>query len=249
VHNASNIPQGHITAGCESDPSCEPASGWTYDDAAWVYDAVAYTYTNTIVLNGTGCCVTFHLDMILPVNGLSFAAVARDNSVDLTWTTVTETNLDKFVVTRDGARVTEVRANNVGSTYSYTDRNVENGTTYNYTIVAINLDGSQAATQTVEGVTPSVRNALVTEYALHQNYPNPFNPTTSIRLDLVDANFVTLKVYNANGQEVSTLVSANMAKGVNVVNFDAANLTSGLYFYTVKVGNVYSATKKMLLVK
>ena len=73
--------------------------------------------------------------------------------------------------------------------------------------------------------------------------------TTSIRFDLVEKNFVSLKIYNTNGQVVATVASREFNKGVQIVNFDATNLTSGLYFYTVKVGNVYSATKKMLLVK
>ena len=113
----------------------------------------------------------------------------------------------------------------------------------------VNIGGSREAWGVVVNATPSVDNAVVTEYALLQNYPNPFNPSTNLVFDVVAENVVNLTVYNAMGQEVATLVNGTMAAGRHTVSFDAANLTSGLYFYTVKIGNEFTATKKMLLVK
>jgi hypothetical protein len=115
-------------------------------------------------------------------------------------------------------------------------------------LVSVEVNGNSTVEAT-QSVTPSMDKAVVTEYALHQNFPNPFNPTTSIRFDLVEKNFVTLKIHNATGQEVATVVNSERAAGVNIVNFDATKLTSGVYFYTVKAGNVFSATRRMLLVK
>ncbi len=85
-------------------------------------------------------------------------------------------------------------------------------------------------------------------FSLSQNYPNPFNPATSIRFSIPQDGLVTMKVYNTLGQEVTTLVNEYINAGNHVVNFNAAGLTSGIYFYTITSNNFIS-TKKMLLLK
>jgi hypothetical protein len=85
-------------------------------------------------------------------------------------------------------------------------------------------------------------------FRLGQNYPNPFNPSTTIKYGLPKNSFVTLKVYDILGREVTTLVNENKMAGTYQVNFNASNLASGIYFYTIKAGD-FSQTKKMLLVK
>lgn len=90
--------------------------------------------------------------------------------------------------------------------------------------------------------------AMPTGYALSQNYPNPFNPSTVINFSVPKSGMVTLKVYNLLGQEVATLVNENLAANSYKVTFDAKNLTSGVYFYTIKAGD-FSVSKKMMLVK
>ena len=87
-----------------------------------------------------------------------------------------------------------------------------------------------------------------TEFALQQNYPNPFNPTTSIQFDIPKEGNYSLKVYNLLGQEVATLVNGQMNIGTHNVNFDASNLTSGMYIYRL-TGNNVNLTRKMLLMK
>jgi hypothetical protein len=86
------------------------------------------------------------------------------------------------------------------------------------------------------------------EYALHQNYPNPFNPSTTIRYALPQKSFVTLKVYDALGQEVATLVNEEQEPGNKEVVFTATHLASGIYFYRLRAGS-FSASSKMLLTK
>jgi hypothetical protein len=76
---------------------------------------------------------------------------------------------------------------------------------------------------------------LPREYALRQNYPNPFNPSTTIRVELPHSSRVSLKVYDALGQEVATLVDEEKAAGVHDVRFDAGNLASGMYVYRLYV--------------
>ncbi|HEY3295030.1 MAG TPA: T9SS type A sorting domain-containing protein [bacterium] len=247
------LPEVVASSNCQCDP--HQAAGYTFDGSMagpWVWNAATMSYCQQIVLgpNGTEGCVELHFDYILAARVTDVQILPRDNSVSVSFKTASETNMARYEVRRNGNVVARLDANN-GSTehsYSYTDNSAANGTTYTYELVSVSVDGSTNLEAT-QAVTPDQNHALVTEYALHQNFPNPFNPTTSIRFDLVENNFVSLKIYNANGQEVSTIVNGNRQAGVNVVNFDATNLTSGLYFYTVKVGNVYSATKKMLLVK
>ena len=90
-------------------------------------------------------------------------------------------------------------------------------------------------------------------FKLGQNYPNPFNPTTTIRYQLSQPAFVQLSIYNVLGQKVSELVNAQQQVGPHSVTFDASHLSSGVYFYRLKVesrsGGRFSSIKKMLLIK
>lgn len=86
-------------------------------------------------------------------------------------------------------------------------------------------------------------------YSLQQNYPNPFNPETSIRFNLPSQSNVELKVFDITGRVVTTLVNNEIvAPGIKEVKFNASNLASGIYFYSIKAGS-FTDTKKMILVK
>jgi len=93
-----------------------------------------------------------------------------------------------------------------------------------------------------------VTGAFPTTYALEQNYPNPFNPSTRISFSMLEANNVTLKVYDLLGQEVATLINEFMNAGKFEVSFDASDLPTGTYIYSISAGN-FSSVKKMMLVK
>jgi len=91
------------------------------------------------------------------------------------------------------------------------------------------------------------------KFALFDNYPNPFNPTTQIAVDLPEAAFTELTVWNIMGQKVVTLHSGELNAGRHSISFDGRDtngkqLTSGMYIYRVKAGK-YNATKKMTLMK
>lgn len=91
--------------------------------------------------------------------------------------------------------------------------------------------------------------AVVKEFELFQNYPNPFNPSTTISFALPTAEEVTVRVFNLLGQEVATVVNGRRFEvGVHRLNFDAASLVSGVYFYRIEAGN-FQAIKKMVLMK
>jgi hypothetical protein len=87
-----------------------------------------------------------------------------------------------------------------------------------------------------------------TGFSLFQNYPNPFNPTTTISYELSANSFVSLKVYDVLGREVTTLVAKTQTAGNHSVTLDASNLPSGVYLYRLQAG-IYSNTKKLLLLK
>jgi len=86
------------------------------------------------------------------------------------------------------------------------------------------------------------------DFALGQNYPNPFNPSTSIEFSVPQTGEVSLQVYNLSGDLVSTLVSGMVEQGEHTVTFNAADLATGVYFYTLEAEN-FSNTKKMVLLK
>jgi photosystem II stability/assembly factor-like uncharacterized protein len=82
---------------------------------------------------------------------------------------------------------------------------------------------------------------------LHQNYPNPFNVSTKIRFDVHRAEFVSLRVFNVFGQEISTIVEETKPAGSYEVTFHSATLASGMYIYRLTVGRVLQARKMILL--
>ncbi|MCX8015451.1 MAG: T9SS type A sorting domain-containing protein, partial [candidate division WOR-3 bacterium] len=85
-------------------------------------------------------------------------------------------------------------------------------------------------------------------FILYQNYPNPFNPTTKIEYSLHTHSHVILKVYNILGEEIETLINKQQPAGNYVVEFQSKNLSSGVYFYKLQVGN-NSSVKKMVIVR
>ena len=100
----------------------------------------------------------------------------------------------------------------------------------------------------------SVEDEIIPDkFMLYQNYPNPFNPTTTIKFNLPESGFTTLKVYDLFGKEVATLIKENLNSGTYEVKFSTdelkdQKLTSGVYFYQLKSGK-YSEIKKMILLK
>ncbi len=103
---------------------------------------------------------------------------------------------------------------------------------------------SKVSSPTGVGETPVVADNFV----LEQNYPNPFNPSTVISFTIQADQLVTLKVFNALGEEVRTLVNGNLAKGTHSINFNASGLSSGFYVYRLESGNQVQV-KKMILLK
>ena len=89
---------------------------------------------------------------------------------------------------------------------------------------------------------------IANDFTLQQNYPNPFNPSTTIRFAVTSPSFTTLKIYNSLGEEVAVLLDKELTTGAYEVEWNAAGLPSGVYFYTLNTGGMVE-TKKMILIK
>jgi len=99
------------------------------------------------------------------------------------------------------------------------------------------------------GVGINVISSVVPDkYELYNNYPNPFNPSTNIKFNIAKSGITKLNIYDAGGRQVSSLVNENLSPGSYEFTFNAADLPSGVYFYTLNTSD-FTATKKMLLIK
>ncbi len=108
--------------------------------------------------------------------------------------------------------------------------------------------GGRGHISTITGIGQENKESVPSDYELEQNYPNPFNPSTTIKYALPKDGFVELKVYDVLGNEVATLISENQSAAKYEVKFDANDLSSGIYLYTLRVNNRI-ITKKMMLIK
>ncbi|MDO8550213.1 MAG: T9SS type A sorting domain-containing protein, partial [Ignavibacteria bacterium] len=166
------------------------------------------------------------------------------------WTTATELNNSGFEIERklentNWNKVTFVNGNGTTSSekkYSYFDGNLTPGK-YLYRLKQIDFDGSFEYSNIVE-----VNFEAPSKFELSQNYPNPFNPSTTISFSLPKASHVSLKVYNALGQEIAVLVNGIKEAGNHKIDFNPSNLNSGIYFYKLEAGNI-TQVKKMTLIK
>jgi hypothetical protein len=115
-----------------------------------------------------------------------------------------------------------------------------------YVYNAVNNETREFRIDAVTGV--SEENTIPKSYALYQNYPNPFNPSTTIEFDIPERTNVKLVVYDILGREVETLIDKELEPGKYKLNFNATNLPSGVYFYTLRTPK-FTKTNKMLLIK
>jgi len=107
--------------------------------------------------------------------------------------------------------------------------------------------GGTVTTICAIGIQP-ISKEIPSSFSLSQNYPNPFNPSTNIKFELPKSNYVTLKIYDALGREIATLINEKLAPGTYEVEWNGSNYPSGVYFYRLITDN-FSETKKMLMIK
>jgi hypothetical protein len=181
----------------------------------------------------------------------SFIASVVNNSVNLNWQTETEVNNYGFEIER-----VEQKSNNwvkLGfiqghgnsnspKEYSFLDK-PNGGNKFKYRLKQIDIDGKYEYSPEVEVILD-----IPAKFSVKQNFPNPFNPTTKIEFSIPSDNLAQIKVYNVLGMEVATLLNEYRQAGTHNLEFNASNLSSGIYFYKVVSGN-YSETKKMILLR
>ena len=124
----------------------------------------------------------------------------------------------------------------------------QNSTTYSVVLDKIEGVDNLSSDAIISGISGKDNSTTPKKFQLSQNYPNPFNPSTMIRYQLPKSALVKLTIYNLLGQKVAELVNAQQNEGLHQVTFNARNLSSGVYFYSIKAGT-FTSTKKMMLLK
>jgi hypothetical protein len=128
--------------------------------------------------------------------------------------------------------------------YSAVDKNITNGK-YFYRLKQIDFDGSFSFSKQIEVEVGNVTN----EFTLVQNYPNPFNPSTTINFGTKESIQTELAIFNELGEKIATLFNGTTEAGkLYSIEFNASDLPSGIYFYTLQ-GNNFRSVRKMLLLK
>lgn len=194
------------------------------------------------------------IDGALPIELFSFTGVFKNNLILLNWTTETETQNYGFDIERKSKDDQASEWKKIGFVpgsgnsnspkhYSFQDKSITYGT-YLYRLRQIDDNGHHSVSNIIEISTGSIP----TEYALRQNFPNPFNPVTTILYQVKEEGLVQLKVFNLLGQEMTTLLNEVKPAGYYSLNFDASNLPSGVYVYSVQV-NDFIQNRKMTLIK
>jgi len=126
--------------------------------------------------------------------------------------------------------------------------NLANAVKLNLYDVQVDMGAPIVVPDSIVSVRELATGEIPTDYILSQNYPNPFNPSTTIEFGLPKSEYVKLVVYDVLGRQVAELVNDNLNAGYYKVNFDASNLSSGVYFYSLKAGDFVSV-KKLILMK
>jgi len=191
---------------------------------------------------------------VIPVELISFSAIANKNKVVLNWKTATEINNRIFEIERSTNNSDFIKigyrdgsgSSVVEKEYSFIDENVFPGN-YSYRLKQIDFNGTFKYSKEIQVIVTATL-----EYSLFQNYPNPFNPTTFIGYSIPQAVHVKLSVYNVLGSEIDILVDEFQEAGSYSKEFsnvqNGLNLTNGVYFYKLEAGN-FTATKKFILMK
>ena len=247
IFTSPGVGNGTATPSLEGHNTTWMKTKSNYSDAGWNFT------TTWELLSGNYPRLKSNPDQLLPVELTSFTAEIAEKSVELKWNTATETNNYGFEIERttttghpeqandasspspkngsvaqhDWVRIGFVEGNgtvNAPKSYSFTDKSANGKTSYR--LKQIDRDGKFEYSQTVEMMVVNTPKLFV----LEQNYPNPFNPTTAISYQLSASGVTTLKIYDAIGREVATLVNEVKDAGYYSAQFDGARLSSGVYF-------------------
>ncbi len=192
---------------------------------------------------------------VIPVELFSFTASSADGSINLSWSTATETNNSGFEIQRlkdskiekldEWKTIGFINGNGTTTepkTYNYTDKKLEPGK-YLYRLKQIDFNGEFEYSNEIE-----IEVGTPLNFSLEQNFPNPFNPVTTIKFALPVSGNINLSIYNSLGEKVETLTNQFLEAGYHKIEWRANNYSSGVYYYRIESEN-FSDVKKMLLLK
>ena len=191
-------------------------------------------------------------DEPLPVELMNFTSLINLNNVTLNWSTSSESNNSGFDVERQtsGSGIWSVIGfvkgngnSNTFNNYSFNDNRLNTGS-YNYRLKQIDFNGNYE----YFNLQSEVIIGGPEKFHLSQNYPNPFNPVTRIDYDIKDDAFVSLNLFDVSGRLVKSLVNEFKNSGYYVIELDASDLPSGVFYYRLESGN-FTSTKKLVLLK
>ncbi|TRZ64810.1 T9SS C-terminal target domain-containing protein [bacterium] len=214
-------------------------------------------------------CVSFYNELYGTAVGI-VGMIATTSNGGFTWVRRTVPGIgvslngvsqtSQYNITVVGNSGTILRSNDGGNNWYNQPSGFPNETLYSvwfldaYTGVAVGSAGLILRTSNAGGNFNNVISVnesgseIPNKFELEQNYPNPFNPSTVINYSLPVNSNVSLKVYSSNGREIEQMVNSKQTAGKYSVNFNAVNLPSGIYFYTL-ITDKFRETKKMILIK
>jgi photosystem II stability/assembly factor-like uncharacterized protein len=233
--------------------STDNGRSWTAKTGLTNIFVTALAVSGTNLFAGTDGGVFTALESALPVEFSSMSVEIMASGVNLKWRTETEISNYAFEIERRTVADLSVPWKSIGfirgsgtssspHEYSFVDHDLSPGR-YAYRIKQINNDGTFTyhGNLEIEILAPST-------FALKQNYPNPFNPATTICFSLPSRSFVSLKVFDALGREVSILLADELPAGTYTQQWNAAKMSSGIYFYRLQAGS-FTETKKLVLLR
>lgn len=186
----------------------------------------------------------------LPIELAAFRATPKKNDVEVTWTTASESNNDRFMlqekVGNTWVTLTEVKGKGtsiISHTYNKVLQNLPAGL-HTFRLAQVDFDGKTSYSETTQALIE-----LKDYYAMTNAYPNPFNPTTQFALTVAQDQDVRVVLYDMTGREVAVMHNGLMrANEINYIRVDASHLPSGTYFYQAS-SNFFKATKTLTLTK
>ncbi len=232
--------------------STENGNALNDDDSNGLWIIVDSRRDTTIAYTLRIYCGDFPFDVEL----MSFSAGRTANGIQLNWSTASETDNDRFEISRrelgndEWVTVGVVAGNGTSSSqndYSLTDHSAGD-MAYYYMLAGFDVNGNEQVFGTVLVESAPEVAPVIETFELLGNYPNPFNPSTNIRFALAEAADISLTVYDVQGRLVAELMNGTMEAGVHEVAFDASALTSGVYFAQMS-GSFGSDVMKMVLMK
>jgi hypothetical protein len=262
VVDQNNVPQNNVTIdwtlvgvnGPNSTTTQTGANGQTqfcYVGANAGLDTIIATIRST----GASARAVKQWDNALPVELTSFTSTVSGTDVTLNWATSKEINNSGFDIERSSVASEWTKVGNVsgnGTTnetrsYSFTDKNLASGK-YSYRLKQIDFNGNYE----YFNLSNEIEIGVPQKFDLAQNYPNPFNPSTKINFALPKDGNIVMSVFDNSGRLVSKVAEGFRTAGYYSVDFSAANLSSGVYFYKLEFtgsGSEFTKTMKMTVLK